>query len=351
MNTSAPTNLLRVAATALAGLLVATLAACGTGSAASAPEDPTLLPEAEGAVSYPLTIESGFGEVTLEERPTRIVLAESWGADVFGALGITPVGTDEQISLFPWALDAQAIESVWSISDEQFPLERIAAVEPDLIYTSSAVQDNLAELQQIAPVIGVPRDDGGISDWRDQIHLLGSALDLQDRAQQVEDDYDAYTASVREAHPEFAGALVAYMVFWGPGEFGVINYEGSAAESLFGEFGFALNPTGAGLGPGSNLTPELVGRVDGDVVVLVDQSQDQAAYGAFVGNPLFQGIRAVQAGKFAELDNNTDEYIGYEGTEIPFVGHFTRALSAGPLGRQAVGDVLVPILAQHLGGA
>lgn len=246
------------------------------------------------------------------------------------------------MSLFPYALDESEIESVWSISDDPFPLEQIAAVEPDLIFTSASVPDNLAELQRIAPVIGVPGDDG----WRDQLALLGDALDLRDRAQQVADDYDAYTASVRTAHPEFENATVAYLVVWGPDEVGFINYGGSAAEQLFSEFGFAENPSVADLEPGENVSSELVGDISGDVVVVMDQSHDEAVYWAFVDHPLFRAIPAVQRGALVELDGNGDGVIGYDGTEIPFAGHFSRALTSGPLGRQAVGEVLVPILAE-----
>lgn len=62
-------NFPRALASALgAALLVVTLAACGNSSAEPAPDEQSLVPAAEGNVTYPLTLTTELGEVRLSPR-------------------------------------------------------------------------------------------------------------------------------------------------------------------------------------------------------------------------------------------------------------------------------------------
>ena len=89
-----------------AALLVAGCA--GVDVSADAPAD-ELLPTAEGITSYPLTLESPFGESVLEERPGERIAVIGGGGELASALaiGIEPViaGNAELAWLEPYAAE------------------------------------------------------------------------------------------------------------------------------------------------------------------------------------------------------------------------------------------------------
>lgn len=64
------------------------------------PEQASLLPAAEQTTSYPLTLESPFGETVLPERPERIAAVAPTAIDteLLLALGVTPILTSSLVS-------------------------------------------------------------------------------------------------------------------------------------------------------------------------------------------------------------------------------------------------------------
>lgn len=361
MNTSTRPRRARAAFAVSALALTGTFAASGSlagaaplPAAATTSSDSGLLPPAEGNVTYPLTITSALGEIVIPARPERIAVPDSWDVDIFAALGITPVGTDEQVEFYPWMfdrIDREAI-SVWPVGDLTFPPELIAATSPDLIVAGHDEVDNLAQLSAIAPVLGPPVTTDGDWTWRDMVLLLGEALDLNEAAQAVIDDYDGYFAGARDEHPQFAGKSVAYLVFWGADYgTGFINGTGSDAAVLFEQLGFAPSPEGDQYANDeSDVSPEMMGRFADDVIVVVDQSGGGDEFRAFIDDPLLQSTPAARNGLLVELEFNfADDAVYYQGEPLDFAGHYGRALNVGPLGQLEVAQLLVPILAERLG--
>lgn len=295
---------------------------------------------------------SAIGEIVLEQRPERVVMATSWDADLFAALGVTPVGTDEQLSFYPWAEEALPgeIETIWPVGDTAYPLEEIAATTPDLIVDSFALEaDTVTDLESIAPVLGAPDTGTEEAPWQDRLLLLGEALDLSDRAQQVIDDYDAAFETIRQEHPEFAGKTVDLLVAWG-GEAGVgyISSTGSEPEQLLTQLGFSPNPSADRFVDDDVVSNELLGTLDGDVLVISNQFGDPAAWDAYISNPLFQGLESVQNDRLVVLTTEEDGSITYNGEPADFSGHFGRAFSVGPLSQLELANLLTPLIANVL---
>lgn len=319
---------------------------------AGATDGAALLPPAEGVTEYPLTITSALGEITIDERPERVVIPDSWDADVIAALGVTPVGSNEQIDFYPWVnerIDRDAV-TTWPIGDVELAPEQIATTSPDLIVAGWYDDvENLDQLSSIAPVLGAPVTDGDDPTWRDRLLLLAEALDLSGAAQAFIDEYDSYFADVREQFPEFAGTSLAYLVYWGRDYgTGFLNATGSDGEVVLTQLGFAPSPE-SDLYVDDDPSAEVMGEFADDVILVVDQSGDDDDYQKFIDAPLLQSTPAAQNGLIVELEFDFEaNQVVYDGEPQDFTGHFGRALNVGPLGQMAVAELLVPILAERL---
>ncbi|SNT26394.1 ABC transporter substrate-binding protein [Rhodococcoides kyotonense] len=320
--------------------------------AASATSSDSLLPEAEGVTEYPLTVTSEVGEIVVEQRPERVVMGSSWDADLFAALDVVPVATDEQIEFYPWAVDAlpAAIEAIWPMGDAAYPAEQIADTNPDLIVDTQATDaEEVRQVSDIAPVLGAPEGTADTLSWRDRILLLGEVLDLSNRAQQVIDDYDATFEDIRAEHPEFAGKTVDLLVLWGGGSgTGFLNTAGSDQELLMSNLGFAPNSNAGNEALAEGLPDELIDSLTGDVLVVSNQAE-QSEFDAFYGNPLVQRLPSVQNGRDVVLDWDVDTLaVTHDGQPQDFTGHFGRAFGIGPLAHVELAELLVPLLSEKL---
>ncbi|MCJ7859117.1 ABC transporter substrate-binding protein [Corynebacterium kalidii] len=137
--------------------------------------------------AFPVTVEHHRGSTEIPEAPQRIVALDNAFLDYAVDLGGTVVGvSDIGADLVPGYLDADqaaraaGVESVGSIAEPQ--LEKIAALEPDLILSSEVrhgeYYDRLAE---IAPTV-FSEDTGDT--WQENYLLTGEALGKKEQAQE-----------------------------------------------------------------------------------------------------------------------------------------------------------------------
>ena len=226
-------------------LLALTLAGCA--SAASDSEGPTAN-EATTAGTFPQTVETAFGDVTVESAPQRIV-ALGWGdAETALALGYQPVGASDWLAfggdgVGPWA------EGLYDTSPEiidtlEPSYEAIAALEPDLILDvrGSGEQDRYDRLSEITTTVSVP--EGGesyLTTQEQQVEMISTALGVPEKGdeliQEIDDAYDA----AAEAHPEWQGKTVTAATRTSEGWGAYI--EGSNRVETMERFGFVQNPT------------------------------------------------------------------------------------------------------------
>ncbi len=347
---------LRPALLATSALLISgLLAACGSSDNGNESTElaPVSLPPAEGTTQYPLTIDTQWGETTIDERPERIVAGTTGDVDLMAALDVTPIGADELIELTAYTTKQLRgeVAATWDTGEVLYPLEPIAATDPDLMVISSVVDkpDNYDELSNLAPVVGPEPTEEGTPTWQERIRQLGLVLDLQERAEQVIADNGAYFERVRAEHPEFADMTIALLHFWG-GDYGAayLSTPGSGSERLFTELGFPPNPDAARFAGTDELSVELVGSIEADIVVITDASDAPDEFRAFVDQPLFQNLDAVKSGRLVELVTHGygDITIGDKVIAEDF-GHFGWAINGdnGPVPLQALASFFVPALA------
>ncbi|MFT3799106.1 ABC transporter substrate-binding protein [Microbacterium sp.] len=351
-----PTTPRRFAGGALVLVAALGLSACTgsaetaqTTSATGAAEESALLPAAEGHTTYPLTLQTPWGSTELTERPERIatITGSQDDAEIVVALGGTPALASE------WTTDpfieenlTQEIPLRFTPGDEEFPLETIAAAEPDLIIVlGTDLSEAYDKLAAIAPVLGAT--ETGVSeasvaaDWETNIRRIGEALDLQDAAQAALDTEEQFFADFREEHPELDGLTASYVVYYGQ-EDGLLYHSSadSPAAWVFEQMGFATNPLAAEFDYREAVSDELLSQIDADVIVLSDNSDGDSA--SLTDRALFQNLGAVQSGRLILIENLGTSFI-IDGVESQ--GNVSWALArSGPLSATWAASHLAPAL-------
>ena len=298
-------------AVALAATLTAAaaLTACASSSATTDPDTDAGSP-AEG--SFPVEIEHALGTTTIESAPERVA-AIGWGNhDAALALGVAPVGADDQtwsfdqsdgLGLYEWSLDAYdelgADEPVIFDTSAGIDFEAIADTAPDVILAahSGITEDDYATLSEIAPVVAYP-DVPWYTPWRETIRLDGAALGLADEAEALIADIDEQIAEAT-ADAGFEGKTAAFLSLSAADlSTGSVYAAGDTRAAFLGDLGFdtptIVEEAGADGSFYADFSAENVDRLS-DVDVIVAYGGDDLLP-ALQADPLWSTIPAVQNG-------------------------------------------------------
>lgn len=185
-------------------------------------------------------LETTFGDVEIPANPQRIVATHTIAALPLVELGIMPVGSVEfpemQTALHIW----EQVEDLPIVATRaERNLEAIAALDPDPIFETDVVSDDVLErLRQIAPVVvlGLSGDDR--ADWRNRARQIADAVNALDRWQELEAELEAQQADIAERHGDILAdnPLIAWAT-WTPAAPNIYT-----SESTLGPL---LLPTGA----------------------------------------------------------------------------------------------------------
>ena len=159
------------------------------------------------------TVTHSLGTIEVPESVERVVTLEwSYTVDVL-SLGLQPVGAADIEGYRAWVdIPAALDEAAVDVGRRQEPnLERIIALEPDLIITSSLrAANNYDELNAIAPTLmfdGYPQD--GSSQYAamlDNFRVIADALDRKEAGEAVikelEMTFERAKAGLRESGPD-----------------------------------------------------------------------------------------------------------------------------------------------------
>lgn len=318
-----------VAFAAVAALL---LTGCASGADGDAGAD-----AADSGVdgTFPQTVETAFGEVTIEEAPQRVVALGWSDAETALALGVQPVGASDWLEfggdgVGPWA------EGLYDRSPEiidtlEPSYEAIAALEPDLILDvrSSGDRDRYDRLSEIATTVGVPVGaESYQTDVDRQVEIISTALGVPEKGEELLDEIDAAFAAVVEAHPEWQGKTVTAAAKTSEGWGAYI--EGGGRLETIGRFGFVQNPAIAALpvdsdGFSVSISSEELDVMEADLIVAFPIYLDASA---ITDDPQWKQLPAVQ-----------------EGRAIVMQGDISKAFSANsPLANIYTAENLTPLL-------
>src|SRR4051812_29512687 len=291
-----------------AALLTVALVLAGCGSDSTSAGSGASSGAAAG--TFPTTVSTAFGGVTVDEEPTRVV-ALGWGdAETALALGVQPVGASDWLGfggegVGPWA-EGSYDEAPEIIETLEPSYEAIAALQPDLILDtkSPATQDRYDQLSAIAPTIGQPAGaDPYLTSSADQLEMIGAALGRSDQAADLQAQVDQAFSDAAAANPAFDGTEVAVAAYSSDG-FGAY-VRGDARVDFMEQLGFTLKPEIQALATDSFFVPvseEQLPLLDAGLTVAFPIFVDAAE---ITGNPLWQSIPSVQAGHAVVLEDET----------------------------------------------
>jgi len=300
---------LKLAAVLAAATVV--LTGCSAGGPSSDATDASSAPAATD--SFPVTVDTKFGEVTVDQQPQRVV-ALGWGdAETALALGVQPVGAsdwlafgDDADGVGPWAqgLYDQAPEIIGTLDPSY---EAIAALQPDLILDTkgSGDQARYDRLSGIAPTVGVPEGgDSYLTTFEQQMDLVSTALGQSAKGDELVSASEAEVAAAADAHPEWAGKTVTAATKTSEGWGAYVA--GSERVGLLESLGFEQNPQVAALDANSggfsvSISSEQLDVIDADVIVAFPIYIDTTA---ITDDAQWKALPAVQAGHDVVIDGD-----------------------------------------------
>lgn len=265
------------------------------------------------------TVEHGLGTSEVPVEPERIV---AFGSAVDAALfvGVEPVGVNEEVKNSKYL--AEELEGVESFGSSGEPdLERIAALDPDLIVGLDVVVEGVYEqLSEIAPTVGVPFGDAS-GNWKEYNRGYAEALNRAEEFEEASSEYEAKAEEIREEiddAPEVAvmRASAENLRFDLPGIFiGAVFYE-DAGLSLPPELAEAAeNPENFTL----EVSREELGVAEGaehvflwNVSYTQSPEEDREEISAFIEDPLFGRLEAAEEGNVYPMGDYSfaESYIG-----------------------------------------
>ncbi len=155
----------------------------------------------EGTGAYPLTLEHALGSTTLEERPTKVVTLDPSYLDAALLLDADVAGyvqyrEDPKDPFAPYLGDVEEATkdslNVGTIAEPN--LEKILEADPDLIISAKVRHEALyPQLSKIAPTIF---SESTGPTWKENIVLLGEALDKKSRAEELIASYEERAKAV-----------------------------------------------------------------------------------------------------------------------------------------------------------
>lgn len=305
---------------AAATLVLTALTGCSTGSTSAAADSGSQAPTAEvDTDAFPVTLEHAFGETTIEEAPTRVATLGWSDDDMALSLGVVPVGAtartwggneDQSTDWFDAALAEVGGEQPVRYDDtDGTPVEAVAELAPDVILATNSgiTEKDYEKLSKIAPVVAYP-ENPWVTDWRTSLEMVGEALGLSEKAEEVEAETTQVVADAKAAYPQLEGTslVFAYLTPTDLSTIGIYGPEDNRVRTMK-EFGMVDAPIvdevvddGQFYG---TLSAERAGDVDADVVLTYAEAEGDVA--TLRQDRLLGRIPALAEGRvYAEVDKH-----------------------------------------------
>ncbi|WP_371377876.1 ABC transporter substrate-binding protein [Sporomusa aerivorans] len=243
-------------------------------------------------------VRTAQGEIEIPVEPKRIVALYYLGHLL--TLGVTPVGASQAELEYTFLK-----EKVAGIANVGQSLEKIAALEPDLIIAID--RQNYEQLAKIAPTVVIPWDH------KDVYEELRELAALLNKNQAAETWITAFEIKAERARQKLAGAIAASETvgiyeIWGKGVW-LINIDyGRGARNLYKTFQLKPPETAAkyiiAKGDGINLSLETLPQYAADhMFVLVSPAQGgQKQAGEIMESDIWRNLPAAKNNHIYEID-------------------------------------------------
>lgn len=287
-------------------MTVMALSACGTS------DDDNAEASAQGPGSAGTrAVDHVAGTTDVPVDPQRVVTLDTPHLDTALALEVTPVGSvqSDVATGFPEYLGerTEGIETVGTI--EEPDLEAIAALEPDLILSSSVRHEQIYEqLSRIAPTVFTDYQEG----WRSMFTTTADALNRAEEGAAALSAYDARVDEVGEAVGA-QGATVSIVRFL-PEETRIYGPE-TFSGSVLTDVGFTLPQLSYDEYSMAYVSAEQIDQADADVVFSTTYGDPGATTKGSV-TAVWEFLEAVPDCAFEVDDDEWMLGIGLLGAEV-----------------------------------
>lgn len=287
-------------------------AACGgTSSGESAPAAETR------------RVKHAMGVAEVPADPQRVVVLDTGELDDALALGVKPVGAVriDVATGFLSYLESQTegTEEVGTISEPN--LEKIAALDPDLVLSSTVRHEAIYEqLNEIAPTVLAP--DLGDT-WKENFLLYADALNKSDEAEQMLSEFEDQAAQLGE---RIGTGKTLSIVRFLPGQIRLYS-DRSFSGVILDDMGLTVPEPAVGEDTYLELSPEEVTTADADYLYVSTYGpQEDTDRAKVTAGPLWQKIPVVKAGEAHELNDDLLSGIGIQAAQ-QILDQFERELS------------------------
>lgn len=293
-----------------------TLAACGS-PAPAAGTSASVAATSAAQTAFPITVTHHRGTTEITAAPQRVVALDTSLVAAVSGLGVDVVGyTLDQPKLPQYLQSGQTADGV-SVGTLATPsLEQIAALQPDLIVSSSVRHGDLYDqLSRIAPTVFTETTG---PTWKDNIRLVAQALGKQAEAQAQLAAYEQRAAAVGNAINVSAGnPTISLVRFVAP----------SQPARLYGNASFpGIVLRDAGLARPAiqdiddfmvQISAEELPQADGDHIFFTDPSLDEypgdTSAASFTSSALWPALTGT---KHAISDDRWYPSVGVQGAHL-----------------------------------
>lgn len=291
--------------------VVLLLAACGT-TEAPVDSDRSAAPETVAADDGPITVTDDRGEVTLDGPATRVVSLE-WGlTENLLSLGVTPIGQADVAGYNTWDTVVPLDPSVQDVGFRGEPsLDAIAALDPDLVVTTTDLPGNVIEqIEASFPVIALRGSDASdpLAHMRRTVEVLGAVTGTSDIADRLLADFDDAVDQGVSALADAGLAGASYTMADGWNDNGVVSIRMYTAGSYLGAIAAELGLVNAwteegdaDYGLASTDVEGLVGLGDVQFLYAANDSEDDPFAQGLADNAIWTQLPFVVAGDVHRL--------------------------------------------------
>ncbi|QYC40412.1 Fe(3+)-citrate-binding protein YfmC precursor [Nonomuraea coxensis DSM 45129] len=290
---------MRPVRTVFAGALLGTLvlAGCGQSSGTTATPAPTTPPSAPAAEGFPVTIEAGNGQVTIDRKPERIVSLSASHTETLFAVGAGPqvIAVDDRSNFPPEAPKTD-------LSGFKPNVEAIVAKKPDLVVLSDDLDNVVAELGKVGVPVLLEPAATTLDEAYEEIAEIGAATGNKAKADEVVTGMRAAMDKLAAEAPKDKKLTYYHELDQTPYAVTSQTFLGQVY-SIFGLTNIADQaPDAAGGYP--KLSAEFVAQADPDLIFLADVKCCKQDKAALAKRPGWAGLSAVKNDRVVELDDD-----------------------------------------------
>lgn len=293
-------RLLKIGGASVAGAVFWGISGCSSGDGANS---------GQGSTGSTRLVKHELGETRVPRNPLRVVALDfAVIPDSLLALGRTPVGAtplDDQ-SGYPFWI-GEGMEGAETVGfGGEANLEKVAALNPDLILGYDYHEDVYDELSQMAPTVAL---SGITGDWKVPFRKVAEAVGEQQRAEQVIEEYFARLDNFKQ---EMGGRLDRITVSFVTLREDHIRFygKGSFPGELLQEAGLKMAPQPeieSELGKMTDgrivdISRELVPQIKGNVIFFTSYGVSDSQVADFQEDPLWQRREAMREGQVYPVD-------------------------------------------------